>query len=150
MFRLIFLALLFAAPTAHAAQERASGLIIMDSAHPPAETAERFKAAVAEKGAAIVATLDHAAAATGTDLALAPTILVIFGNPKIGTPLMQMAPTIAADLPLRALFWEEHGTSRAAVLDPQALAARHGIAAGHDRIGKLERALTNFLKAATR
>lgn len=143
-------ALLFATASAHAATERMAGLIVMESAHAPAETAERFKAAVSEKGITVVATVDHAAAAARADLELSPTILVIFGNPKVGTPLMRMAPTIAADLPLRALFWEEGGVSRAAVLDPQALAARHGIAAGHKRIDGLDGALKTFLSAATR
>lgn len=143
-------ALLIAAPSAHAEREQVADLIVMDSAYAPAETAARFKAAIEEKGIAVVATVDHAAAAARADLDLPPTVMVIFGNPKVGTPLMQMAPTIAADLPLRALFWMEDGVSRAAVLDPKALAERHGIPVEHKRIEGLEGALTNFLSAAAR
>lgn len=128
--------------------ERANGLIIRASVNAPKAAAAAFTEAVTAKGAAVVATVDHAAAARKAGLALDDAVLVVFGNPKIGTPLMALAPTIAADLPLRALFWTEGGAHRAAVLDPRALAERHGIDSQAPTIVKLEEALLRFLAAA--
>ena len=65
-------------------------------------TAQRLQAAVAARGAKVVATVDHAAAAKAEGLSLRPTVLVIFGNPKLGTPLMQSEQTAGLDLPLLA------------------------------------------------
>lgn len=148
--RALFVALLLTLPFAANASDlqRHAGLMMIDSAYSPAETAERFKAAITAKGIKVIADVDHAGAAAKANLSLPPTLLVIFGNPKIGTPLMEMAPTIAVDLPLRAIFWEEDGAAHAAVLDPRVLARRHGIDPNHPRIEGMEKALTMFLKSA--
>lgn len=104
------------------------GLITVHSRHAYAETASKLEAAIAEKGLTLFARIDHAAAAEVVDLALRPTLLLIFGNAKGGTPLMQAAQTIGIDLPLKLLIWEdEHGGTSVSYNDPAWLAARHAL-----------------------
>ena len=83
------------------------GLVVRASRHEPKETMDRLAAAVTGRGATVVARVDHAAAAAAVGLALAPTEVLIFGNPKAGTPLMLAAQTIGIDLPLKALVWRD-------------------------------------------
>ena len=83
------------------------GLIVRTSRHEPKATMDRLVAAVTGRGAAVVARIDHAAAAAAVGLALPPTEVLVFGNPRAGTPLMQTAQTLGIDLPLRALVWRD-------------------------------------------
>jgi uncharacterized protein (DUF302 family) len=107
------------------------GLIVRPSRHDPKATMDRFVAAVTARGVAVIARIDHAAAAAAVGLALAPTEALIFGNPKAGTPLMQAAQTIGIDLPLRALVWRDaSGATFVGYNDPRWLAQRHGAEAG--------------------
>ena len=104
------------------------GLITLQSAHGPQETMERLVDAVTRSGIAVLARIDHAAAAHKAGLDLRPTEVLIFGNPKAGTPLMQKAQTLGIDLPLKALVWQdEAGTTWLSYNDPSWLAARHGL-----------------------
>jgi uncharacterized protein (DUF302 family) len=103
------------------------GLILRASVHGPAETMDRLASAVTARGMAILARIDHAAAAAGAGQTLRPTAVLIFGNPKAGTPLMQAAQTSGIDLPLRALVWQDdRGETWLGYTDPAWLAARHG------------------------
>jgi uncharacterized protein (DUF302 family) len=105
------------------------GLITLRSQHPPKETADRLAAAVASHGMTVVARIDHAAAAAKVGLDLLPTEVLIFGNPRAGTLLMQSAQTIGFDLPLKALVWQDDGkTVWLSYQDLGWLANRHGIA----------------------
>jgi len=123
------------------------GLIVRVSRHEPKETMDRLVAAVTARGVAVVARIDHAAAAATVGLALAPTEVLIFGNPKAGTPLMQAAQTIGIDLPLRALVWRDAaGAAFVGYNDPHWLARRHGVEAGHEATVK---AMADFLAAVT-
>ncbi len=91
---------------------------------------DRLAAAVADRGMAILARIDHAAAAATVGMALRATEVLIFGNPRAGTPLMQTAQTVGIDLPLRALVWrDEAGGTWLSYNDPHWLAARHGLGA---------------------
>lgn len=102
--------------------------ITKKSAHDVAATVARLEAAITKRGASIVAKVDHAAAAKANGMQLAPTVLVIFGNPKLGTPLMQSAPTAGMDLPMRVLVWQDTaGTAQVGYWPPAALAQAHGI-----------------------
>ena len=122
------------------------GLIVRVSRHEPKETMDRLVAAVTARGVAVVARIDHAAAAATVGLALAPTEVLIFGNPKAGTPLMQAAQTIGIDLPLRALVWRDAaGATFVGYNDPHWLARRHGVEAGNAATVK---ATADFLAAA--
>ena len=82
-------------------------LVTLPCAHGATETVERLKALLAQKGIEVFAHIDHAAGARKVGLPLRPTEVLIFGNPKAGTPLMQARQTIGLDLPLRALVWED-------------------------------------------
>ena len=84
-----------------------TGLVTLPSAHGATETVERLKGLLAQKGIEVFAHIDHAAAAKKVGLLLRPTQVLIFGNPKAGTPLMQSQQTIGLDLPLRVLVWED-------------------------------------------
>jgi uncharacterized protein (DUF302 family) len=121
------------------------GFIVCASRHDPKTTMDRLAAAVTARGAAVVARVDHAAAAATVGLALAPTEVLIFGNPKAGTPLMQAAQTIGVDLPLRALVWRDAaGITHLGYNDPRWLARRHGAEVGNDAVLK---AMADFLAA---
>lgn len=85
----------------------ATDLVTLPSAHGATETVERLKELLAQKGIEVFAHIDHAAGARQVGLPLRPTQVLIFGNPKAGTPLMQGRQTIGLDLPLRALVWED-------------------------------------------
>jgi uncharacterized protein (DUF302 family) len=87
-----------------------SGLITIPSKYPAKETTQRFEAAIrnrAAQGWMVFTELDHAAAAEKNGLKLRPRTVIVFGNPKNGTPGMQKAPTLAIDVPLKALVWED-------------------------------------------
>jgi len=106
----------------------ADGLVTIKSAYGPEETAKRLEAEVKTKGLAVFAHIDHAAGAAAAGLPLRPTDLLIFGNAKGGTPLMQQAQTLGIDLPLKALVWQDQtGTTWLSYNDPAYLALRHGV-----------------------
>src|SRR6516165_10794152 len=110
------------------------GLVTCVSKFGPKETMDRLVAAVTTRGIFIMARIDHAAAAAAIGMELRPTEVLIFGNPRAGTPLMQAVQTVGIDLPLKALVWQdESGTTRLAYNDPQWLVHRHGADAGLDR-----------------
>jgi uncharacterized protein (DUF302 family) len=103
------------------------GLTTCASSHGPKETMDRLAAAVTARGVTVLARIDHAEAAAEVGLTLRPTELLIFGNAKAGTPLMQTAQTMGIDLPLKALVWEDEASQTwLAFDDPEWLAARHG------------------------
>lgn len=99
-----------------------------DSPWPVAETVERLTAALTQRGLTIFATIDQRAAAQRAGLDLRDTVLVLFGSPAAGTPVMDAVPLSALDLPLKLLVWDDHGSTRVSYLRPDALAARHGLA----------------------
>jgi uncharacterized protein (DUF302 family) len=105
------------------------GLITIRSSHGPSETMSRFEAEVKAKGLTVFARVDHAAGAAAVGLALRPTVLLVFGNAKGGTPLMQAVQTIGIDLPLKVLVWQDaSGDTWLSYNDPSWLAKRHGLA----------------------
>jgi uncharacterized protein (DUF302 family) len=104
------------------------GLIVVASAHGPGETMQKLMTALGEKGLAVLAHIDHAGAAARAGLELRPTDLLVFGNPKGGTPLMQAEQTMGIDLPLKALVWQDQdGKTWLGYNDPAWLAKRHGV-----------------------
>ena len=106
----------------------AEGLRVSRSRHGLQETLDRLEVAVARYGLTIVARIDHGAAAEKVGLDLRPTVVVIFGNPRGGTPLMQAEPTVAIDLPLKAVVWQdEAGTTWLGYNDPVWILRRHGV-----------------------
>lgn len=107
-----------------------TGLIQIQSRHSLDETVRRLQAAFAEKGLQIFSVIDHSGEAQKVGLKMLPTKVVIFGSPKAGTPLMVAAPSLAIDLPLKALVAEdENGTVSVTYNDPEYLRERHGFPA---------------------
>lgn len=119
------------------------GLITRASLYPPAETMNRFIAAVEQQRMQVFARIDHAGAAERVGMTLRPTELPIFGSLSAGTRLMQAAQTIGIDLPLKALVYQdEDGTTRISFNDLAVIAARHGIRETMaDRLSAMMRAL---------
>jgi uncharacterized protein (DUF302 family) len=129
----------------------ADGLTTLRSSNRPKETMDRLEADVKAKGLTVFARIDHAAGAAAVGLALRPTELLIFGNAKGGTPLMQSVQTIGIDLPLKALVWQDaSGDTWLSYNDPSWLAKRHGL--GPEvaaTVNALTAALAALAKAAT-
>lgn len=105
------------------------------------ETVERLSRAITDAGNTIFITIDQARAAEGAGLKLRPTALIVFGNPKAGTPLMEAFPSFALDLPLKMLVWEEGGGTKVAYPEIAALAKSHGIPDDDPRVAGMARAL---------
>ncbi len=125
------------------------GLTTIKSGHPARETMDRLAAAVKAKGLTVFARIDHAEGAAAVGLSLRPTELLIFGNAKGGTPLMEAAQTIGIDLPLKALAWQDaSGETWLSWNDPSWLAARHDLSA-EAVTGKLSALLADVAKTAT-
>lgn len=128
----------------------ADGLVVKPSSYSVGETIDRLEAALKDKGLKIFARIDHEAGAAGADLDLPPTQVLIFGNPKLGTPLMTSAPTTAIDLPQKALAYQgQDGKVYLAYNDIGYLQARHGVEGRDEVIAKIRGALGKFTDAAT-
>ena len=129
----------------------ADGLITLRSSYEPKDTMNRLESEVKGKGLTVFARIDHAAGAAQVGLSLPPTELLIFGNAKGGTPLMQSVQTIGIDLPLKALVWRDaSGTTWLSYNDPNWLAKRHGL--GHEAdapVKAMSAVLDAMAKAAT-
>ncbi len=105
-----------------------NGLIHLSSPHMVLETLARLETIVQAKGLTILASIDHSGDAAKVGLTLRPTKLLIFGNPKSGTPLMIASPTLAIDLPLKALVWQDdEGKVWLSYNSPNYLKLRHAI-----------------------
>lgn len=146
-----FAAFMLAAPLAApltasaAAHISKTGVVTIESAHDVAITIDRLAAAVEGAGAKVFARVDHAAGAANVDQDVRPTQMLMFGNPKLGTPALQAAQTIGMDLPLRVVAWQDaDGKTMVSYTDPAAMAARHGIAADHPVIAKMTGALATL------
>jgi uncharacterized protein (DUF302 family) len=83
------------------------GLIHLKSPYTVTETLARLATIIQAKGLSVFTQIDHTAAAVNVGLTMPPTVVVLFGNPKSGTPLMIASPTLAIDLPLKALVWQD-------------------------------------------
>ena len=111
-----------------------NGIVNLPSHHSVDETVERLKNILHAKGVMLFAVIDHSGEAEKAGMKMAPTKLLIFGNPKSGTPLMLAAPSSAIDLPLKILVWEDvrEGATRKVWISynsPAYLAKRHGLPA---------------------
>lgn len=120
----------------------AAGLISVASVDGFRATAARLDAALDQRGINPTLRLDHAAAASVVGLHLDPVLLILFGNPKVGTSLMQAKPTAGIDLPLKLLVWQSHdATVWISYNDPAWVAARHDLAPS----GEAQRAMATLL-----
>jgi uncharacterized protein (DUF302 family) len=107
---------------------RGKGIIDTPSNHSVEQTVERLKGILQAKGVTLFALVDHSGEAEKVGMKMRATKLLIFGNPKAGTPLMLAAPSIAIDLPLKILIWEDSdGKVWVSYNSPAYLQERHGL-----------------------
>src|SRR6266404_3599491 len=125
------------------------GLTSIRSSFGPKETMDRLQAEIRAQGMTVFARIDHAAGAAEVGLTLAPTELIIFGNARGGTPLMQSAQTVGIDLPLKALVWEDaSGKTWISYNEASWIAQRHNVANAEPVVSKMAAALSAMSKAA--
>jgi uncharacterized protein (DUF302 family) len=109
-----------------------------------AETVDRLKDTIVKGSNTIFASIDQSAAAESVGMTLRPTTLLVFGNPKGGTPLMNSFPLVALDLPLKLLVWEEGGEANLAYVPMSEIAARYGVTGMDARIEAMDRAMDSL------
>ncbi len=127
-----------------------NGIIKIKSTHSVAATINKLEAVLNKKGMTIFKRINHAAGADKVGLQLRSTELLIFGNPKVGTPLMQCSQTAALDLPQKALAYKDKtGQVWLAYNDPAYMAKRHNLKNCDAAIQKVSNALAKFSKIAT-
>ena len=127
----------------------AEGVINVKSDFSVEETANRFERILNEKGMTIFQRVRHSDGAANVGIELRETELFIFGNPKVGSPLMQCQQSVAIDLPQKALIWED-GDAQVWISynDPRYLEQRHEISGCEEVISKIEKALSGITAAA--
>jgi uncharacterized protein (DUF302 family) len=127
-----------------------NGLISIKSSHNVKKTGDRLENILKAKEMTVFIRINHAENAQKVGKKLRPTELIIFGNPKVGTPLMLNSQSAAIDLPQKALIWEdEAGQVWFTYNDPKYIATRHNITECAEVLKKIENALGNFAKMAT-
>ncbi len=130
--------------------DKDNGLITLKSNHDVSETINRLETVLSKKGMTIFKRIDHSAGAEQAGIELRPTELLIFGNPKVGTPLMLCSQTAGIDLPQKALAYEdEKGQTWLSYNDPAYMAKRHGIKDCDAAVQKVTNALARFARIAT-
>ncbi|HXY16296.1 MAG TPA: DUF302 domain-containing protein [Terriglobales bacterium] len=111
-----------------AAVKKKNGIVDVPSNHSVDETVDRVKSLLQSKGVTLFALIDHSGEAAKVGMKMPPTKLLIFGSPKAGTPLMLAAPSVAIDLPLKILVWEDtQGKVWLSYNSPEYLAERHDL-----------------------
>src|SRR5437588_7697670 len=125
------------------------GLTSIPSRFGPKETMDRLQAEIRVRGMTVFARIDHAAGAAEVGLTLRPTELIIFGNARGGTPLMQSVQTVGIDLPLKALVWQDAaGKTWLSYNEPGWIAQRHGVAGAESTIDKMADLLSAIAREA--
>jgi uncharacterized protein (DUF302 family) len=125
------------------------GLTSIGSRFGPKETMDRLEAEIRKQGMTVFARIDHTGGAAKVGLELRPTELIIFGNARGGTPLMQSVQTVGIDLPLKALVWEDaSGTTWLSYNEPSWIAQRHGVANAEPVVSKMTAALRAMSRKA--
>ena len=115
------------------------GVVTKLSPRPVGDTVARLTGMLAAKGVKLFDTIDQRAAAREVGLDLRETVLMIFGNPVAGTPVMMAAPLSALDLPLKVLIWDDEGQTKVSYYAPAALAASHPLPDGLAQPGRHQR-----------
>ncbi len=129
--------------------EAADGVINVSSAYTVKETADRMESILKKKGMTVFNRIKHSEGAARVGIELRDTELIIFGNPKVGSPLMQCQPSVAIDLPQKALIWEDD-SARVWISynNPGYLVKRHNISGCKAVLAKLTKALAGITKSA--
>lgn len=127
----------------------ASGIVNVASDFSVKETAERMETILMKKGMKIFNHINHSEGAKNVGIDLRDTELIIFGNPKVGSPLIKCQQTVALDLPQKALIWEDENQKVwISYNDPKYLVKRHNLKGCEKVLGKVEGALAGITKAA--
>ena len=130
-------------------ESHVDGLTTIASSFSPKETLDRVEAEIRAKGMSVFGRLDHAAGAAEAGLELRPTNLIIFGNARGGTPLMQASQTAGIDLPLKALVWQDAaGKTWLSYNEPSWIAQRHHLGIKAEIVDKMAAALSAMAKKA--
>lgn len=146
-FTLLIALALFSAPVTSSANDN---LISVKSSHSVSATADRFAKLIEEKNLTLFTRIDHENNADKVQLTLRPTMVILFGNPRAGTPLMNCAQSVAIDLPQKALFWEdENGDVWLSYNDPEYLKQRHNIQGCDPVLEKISGLLETLARLAT-
>jgi uncharacterized protein (DUF302 family) len=125
------------------------GLTTIASRFGPKETMDRLEAEIRAKGMTVFARIDHAAGAAEAGLELRPTELIIFGNARGGTPLMEASQTAGIDLPLKALVWQDTaGKTWLSYNEPSWIVQRHGLGIRAEIVDKMAAALSAISRKA--
>ena len=125
------------------------GLTTVPSRFGPKETMDRLATEIQAREMKVFARIDHAAGAAEAGLTLRPTELIIFGNARGGTPLMQSVQTVGIDLPLKVLVWQDAANNTwLSYSEPSWIAQRHGVADAEPVVSKLGAALNTIVRAA--
>jgi uncharacterized protein (DUF302 family) len=128
----------------------AEGMVDVKSSFGVKETGDRFERVLKEKGMTIFNRIKHSEAAKKVGVELRETELIIFGNPKVGSPLMKCQQSVAIDLPQKALIWKDsEGKTWISYNNPRYIKKRHNISNCVEVISKIEKALAGIAKAAT-
>jgi uncharacterized protein (DUF302 family) len=123
-------------------ESHVEGLTTIASSFGPKETMDRLEAEISAKGMTVFARIDHGAGAADAGLELRPTNLIIFGNARGGTPLMQTSQTSGIDLPLKALVWQDAaGKTWLSYNEPRWIVQRHGLGVRAGIVDKMAAAL---------
>ena len=129
----------------------AEGMINVESDFNVKETADRLENILAEKGMTIFKRINHSEGAANVGIKMPETELFIFGNPKVGSPLMKCQQTVAIDLPQKALIWaDDQRKVWISYNDPRYLEKRHNISGCEEIIAKIEKALSGITNAAAK
>ena len=127
----------------------AEGVITLPSSHTVEETGRRLERILHEKGMTVFNHIKHSKAAAGVGIELRHTELILFGNPKVGSPLMKCQQSVAIDLPQKALIWEDEKADVWISYNmPAYLVKRHNISGCEEVIAKIGKALAGITKAA--
>jgi uncharacterized protein (DUF302 family) len=149
MMRIVFVAAALALTMVAGSAE--AELIRKQSPYSVAETADRFEGIVKGKDLTVFNRIDHAAGAKKVDKELRPTVLIIFGSPAVGTPLIQAQQTMGLALPLKILVWQDADNKVwVAYEKPSDMAAAHGLPADHPVIKRVTGAIDGLTNAAVK
>lgn len=126
------------------------GMEITQSKYSIEETTDRLEKILKENGLTIFEKVNHREGAASVKMDLSPTTVLIFGNPKLGTPLMQCAPTVGIDLPQKILIWQDQDQQvKVGYNSPDYLKKRHNIEGCNQELQKINGALEKFAQSAT-
>nr|WP_320016666.1 DUF302 domain-containing protein [uncultured Desulfobacter sp.] len=126
------------------------GVVSVQSRFNVKDTADRMESILKEKGMTVFKRIRHSEAASKVGIELRDTELIIFGNPKVGSPLMKCQQRVAIDLPLKALIWEDDNAKVwISYNDPKYIEKRHNITGCEEIISKMEKALAGIARSAS-